>query len=110
MFWIGGIISDITGGGNITIGGAINASSTYIYMSGQNKTAADYVSPTTKEYKEWQTEDKKTLSKINKLIQDIQRNGYLKGLGKPAISICLWHIMKIVEFPAIVNHTDLNLE
>ncbi|MDR0910796.1 MAG: Txe/YoeB family addiction module toxin [Spirochaetaceae bacterium] len=31
----------------------------------------------------WQDEDRKTLRKINKLIQDIQRNGFLKGIGKP---------------------------
>jgi toxin YoeB len=36
-----------------------------------------------KEYMDWQTEDKKTLIKINKLIQDIQRNGFTKGIGKP---------------------------
>ena len=30
----------------------------------------------------WQTEDKKTLKKINKLIEDICRNGN-SGLGKP---------------------------
>ena len=34
------------------------------------------------EYIEWQTEDKKTLKKINALVKDIQRNGY-KGIGKP---------------------------
>ena len=36
-----------------------------------------------KEYMDWQSENKKTLKKINELIQDIQRNGFLKGLGKP---------------------------
>jgi toxin YoeB len=36
-----------------------------------------------KEYMEWQSEDRKTLNKINDLIIDIQRNGLLKGLGKP---------------------------
>ena len=30
----------------------------------------------------WQTQDKKTLRRINKLIQDIERNGY-NGMGKP---------------------------
>lgn len=35
------------------------------------------------EYIAWQTEDKKTLTRINKLIQDIQRNGFMKGIGKP---------------------------
>ena len=30
----------------------------------------------------WQTEDKKTLKRINQLITDSQRNGY-GGIGKP---------------------------
>lgn len=29
-----------------------------------------------------QTQDRKTLKRINKLIQDIERNGYNGGLGK----------------------------
>ena len=33
-------------------------------------------------YLYWQTQDKKTLKRINKLIQDIERNGY-NGIGKP---------------------------
>ena len=36
-----------------------------------------------KHYLEWQTEDKKTLKRINDLIKDIQRNGFLSGIGKP---------------------------
>jgi toxin YoeB len=36
-----------------------------------------------REYVEWQAEDRKTLKKINLLIEDIQRNGLLKGIGKP---------------------------
>jgi toxin YoeB len=35
------------------------------------------------EYMDWQTEDRKTLKKINELIIDIQRNGLLNGIGKP---------------------------
>ncbi len=35
------------------------------------------------EYFAWQQQDKKTLRKINALIQDIQRNGFLSGIGKP---------------------------
>jgi toxin YoeB len=31
----------------------------------------------------WQTQDKKTLNKINKLLEDIKRNGLMKGMGKP---------------------------
>ena len=35
------------------------------------------------DYIDWQTEDRKTLNKINELIKDILRNGLLKGIGKP---------------------------
>ena len=35
------------------------------------------------EYMEWQFEDRKTLKRINELIKDIQRNGFMKGVGKP---------------------------
>ena len=34
------------------------------------------------DYLYWQTEDKKTLKRINALIKDIERNGY-EGIGKP---------------------------
>ena len=36
-----------------------------------------------KHYLEWQIEDKKTLKRINDLIKDIQRNGFMNGIGKP---------------------------
>jgi toxin YoeB len=36
-----------------------------------------------KEYMEWQKKDRKILNKINDLIIDIQRNGLMKGIGKP---------------------------
>jgi toxin YoeB len=35
-----------------------------------------------KEYLYWQSQDKKTLKRINELIRDIVRNGY-SGIGKP---------------------------
>ena len=35
------------------------------------------------EYISWQTEDKKTLLRINELIKSIQRDGFMKGIGKP---------------------------
>lgn len=35
------------------------------------------------DYVSWQTEDRKTLRRINKLIQSIQRDGLHRGLGKP---------------------------
>lgn len=34
------------------------------------------------DYLYWQTQDKKTLKKINSLLKDIDRNGY-EGIGKP---------------------------
>lgn len=35
------------------------------------------------DYLYWQTQDKKTLKKINELIKDIERNGNMEGIGKP---------------------------
>lgn len=35
------------------------------------------------DYVAWQSEDKKTLSRINALIKDIERNGVMNGIGKP---------------------------
>lgn len=35
------------------------------------------------QYTEWQKTDKKIVKKINDLIQDIQRNGFFVGIGKP---------------------------
>lgn len=34
------------------------------------------------DYLYWQTEDKKTLRRINKLLQELQRDGVVQGLGK----------------------------
>lgn len=34
------------------------------------------------DYLYWQTEDKKTLKRINKLLQELQREGAAQGLGK----------------------------
>ena len=36
-----------------------------------------------KDYLYWQNQDKKTLKRINKLIEDIERNGNVEGIGKP---------------------------
>ena len=35
------------------------------------------------DYLYWQSQDKKTLKRINQLIQDIERNGCVVGIGKP---------------------------
>jgi toxin YoeB len=34
------------------------------------------------DYVDWQTQDKKTVTRINKIIKDAKRNGY-RGIGKP---------------------------
>ena len=36
-----------------------------------------------KDYIYWQTQGKKTLKRINKLLDDIRRNDPFKGIGKP---------------------------
>jgi len=35
------------------------------------------------DYTYWQTQDKKTLKRINQLLEDIRRNGAMQGIGKP---------------------------
>lgn len=35
------------------------------------------------QYIYWQSQDKKTLKKINNLIMDIKRNDAMQGMGKP---------------------------
>ncbi len=35
------------------------------------------------DYLYWQTQDRKTLKKINNLLEDIKRNGAMQGIGKP---------------------------
>ncbi len=35
------------------------------------------------DYLWWQTQDRKTLRRINALIKDIDRNGIAEGIGKP---------------------------
>ena len=44
-----------------------------------NKAWQDYA---WEDYLYWQTQDKKTLKRINLILKDIDRNGY-EGLGKP---------------------------
>lgn len=35
------------------------------------------------QYTDWQKEDKKIVKRINELIRSIDRDGLLKGIGKP---------------------------
>jgi len=56
------------------------------------------------DYVSWQTEDKKTIKRINKLIKDIERNGY-NGIGKPEAlkgTLVGWWSVKIDDANRIV--------
>ena len=35
------------------------------------------------DYVYWQSQERKTLKRINQLLSDIERNGNVKGIGKP---------------------------
>ena len=37
------------------------------------------------EYIYWQTQDKRTLKRINPLLQSIERDGAMQGIGKPEV-------------------------
>lgn len=56
-----------------------------------------------KQYTDFQNEDKKTLKKINALIRDIERNGVLKGIGKPeALKYRKAYSRRIDEFNRLI--------
>jgi len=65
------------------------------------------------DYIHWQTQDKKTLKKINALIRDIERSPY-EGLGKPEPlkhDLTGWWSRRIDEFNRVVYRIkDNNLE
>lgn len=46
-------------------------------------TSVEFLDEAWNEYISWQAEDRKTLKRINNLIQSIQRDGLESGLGKP---------------------------
>ncbi len=60
-------------------------------------------------YLEWQKEDKKIVKRINELIKSIDREGILKGIGKPEIlkyrKVCS---RRITEENRLVYNLDSN--
>ena len=59
-----------------------------------------------REYLYWQTQDKKTLKRINALIKDIQRSPY-EGIGKPEplrANLSGWWSRRIDETNRIVYY------
>lgn len=61
------------------------------------------------DYLYWQSQDKKTLKRINELIKDIERNGVLNGIGKPeALKYRKGFSRRIVETNRLVYAIDEN--
>ena len=62
------------------------------------------------DYTYWKTEDRKTLKRINKLIEDIERNGN-DGIGKPEPLVgnmsCFWR-RRINDKDRLVYRIDEN--
>ena len=48
------------------------------------------------EYLNWQTQDKKMLKKINRLLMDIDRNGY-QCIGKPEPIVAIYKDIGVLE-------------
>ena len=65
------------------------------------------------DYLYWQTQDKKTLRRLNKLLADIERNGH-EGIGKPEPlkgNLSGWWSRRIDDTNRIVyRFVDGNLE
>jgi toxin YoeB len=55
------------------------------------------------DYLYWQSQDKKTLKRINVLLQDIDRNGY-EGIGKPEP---LWHEFQVFGVAELMTPIEL---
>ena len=63
------------------------------------------------DYIYWQTQDKKTLKKINKLILSIERDGFNKGLGKPEAlkgNLTSWWSRKINDTDRLVYRVKID--
>jgi len=56
-----------------------------------------------KEYKAWETSNPKTVEKIDDLIADILKNGFLNGKGNPEK---LKHYKNPVRFSRTINQAD----
>ena len=62
------------------------------------------------DYLYWQSQDKRTLKRINELIKDIERNGALNGIGKPeALKYRKGFSRRIDETNRLVYAIDENL-
>ena len=66
------------------------------------------------DYVDWQSQDKKTMKRINALIKDIIRSGVLKGIGNPEVlkyDLSGWYSRRIDEKNRLVYKiVDNNLK
>ena len=61
------------------------------------------------EYVEWQATNRKTTARINTLIKDIQRNGFMLGIGKPeALKTRKAYSRRIDELHRLIYEADEN--
>jgi toxin YoeB len=59
------------------------------------------------QYMEWQMTDRRTAAKINALIKDIQRNGFMNGIGKPeALKTRKAYSRRIDDYHRLVYEAD----
>ena len=59
------------------------------------------------DYLYWQTQDKKTLKRINNLLEDIRRNGAMQGIGKPEpLKYCSGYSRRIDDVNRLVYEID----
>ena len=59
------------------------------------------------DYLHWQTQDRKTLRKINSLLEDIKRNGAMQGIGKPEpLKHCAGYSRRIDDVNRLVYDID----
>jgi len=62
------------------------------------------------DYLYWQSQDKKTLKRINQLLKDIDRNGY-DGIGKPEAllgDLSMWWSRRIDDTNRLVYRIENN--
>ena len=60
------------------------------------------------DYLYWQTEDKKTLRRINKLLQELQRDGVVQGLGKAELLRNIKGMSKHIDAKNRLTYTMAN--
>ena len=59
------------------------------------------------QYVSWQAQDRRTLKRINDLLEDIRRNGPMNGIGKPErLKYCKGYSRRIDDSNRLVYDID----